>query len=205
MTEKEKMLAGCIYDPADKVLAERRTLAHNLCTRYNALCEDDPMRVQILQQLVPHLNGAYLQGPIFFDYGENTRFGTNCYANFNLTVLDCAPVTLGDNVFVGCGVSLVTPMHPLLPDERQMYLGPNGLTDREYARPIVIGSNCWLASNVTVCGGVTIGEGCVIGAGSVVTRNIPSGVFAAGSPCRVIRKLSPEDSIYKKHGLFADK
>ena len=149
---------------------------------------------------MPHRNGAYLQGPIFFDYGDNTHFGKNCYANFNLTVLDCAEVTFGDDVYLGCGVSIVTPVHPLLPDERRMYVNAQGaLTDREYAKPIVIGSDCWLASNVTVCGGVTIGKGSVIGAGSVVTRDVPEGVFAAGNPCRVIRKLSPNDRLAIKN------
>lgn len=203
MTEKEKMLAGQIYDPADKELAERRTLAHKLCNAYNALDEDDPKRKEILKTLLPHGNDAYLQGPIYFDYGENITLGKNFYANFNFTVLDCAPVTIGDDVFIGCGVSIVTPIHPLLPKERNMYARADGvLTDREYAKPIVIQSECWIASNVTICGGVTIGRGSVIGAGSVVTRDVPSGVFAAGNPCRVIRKLSDADSIYNKPNLF---
>lgn len=203
MTEKEKMLAGKIYDPADPELATRRRLAHKLCNAYNVLDEDDPERSDILAELVPQLYGAYLQGPVWFDYGDNTRFGSNCYANFNLTVLDCASVTIGDNVFIGCGVSIVTPVHPLLPDERKMYVNGSGaLTNSEYARPIVIESDCWIASNVTICGGVTIGSGSVIGAGSVVTRDVPSGVFAAGNPCRVIRKLTAEDSLSRKPQLW---
>lgn len=203
MTEREKMLAGMIYDPADNQLAERRTYAHKLCNAYNVSDEDDPEREDILAELLPQRNGAYLQGPIYFDYGNNTRFGTNCYANFNLTVLDCAPVTIGDNVFIGSGVSIVTPMHPFLPQERNMYRRPDGvLTDREYAKPITICSDCWIASNVTICGGVTVGRGSVIGAGSVVTRDVPEGVLAVGNPCRVIRKLTEEDSVYTKPQLF---
>ena len=203
MTEKEKMLAGMIYDPADKELQHMRTSAHKLCNAYNKLDENSARRGTILRRLLPHGNGVYLQGPIYFDYGHFTTFGKNCYANFNLTVLDCCPVTIGDNVFIGSGVSIVTPVHPLLPTERNMYTNEKGvLTDKEYAKPIVIGSNCWIASNVTVCGGVTIGEGCVIGAGSVVTRDIPDGVFAAGNPCKVIRKLTEADSIYLKKNLW---
>lgn len=206
MTEREKMIAGMIYDPADDELANRRRYAHKLCNAYNVLDEDDPEREDILAELLPHRNGAYLQGPIYFDYGDNTHFGKDCYANFCLTVLDCAEVTIGNNVFVGCGVSIVTPVHPLLPAERAMFKRPDGIaTDREYAKPIVIDDDCWLASNVTVCGGVTIGSGTVIGAGSVVTRDIPSGVFAAGNPCRVIRKLTDEDSVYTKPQLFENK
>ena len=204
MTEREKMLAGMIYDPSDDELQNLRTTAHNLCYAYNKLNEDDEARGEILKKLLPNGNGAYLQGPVYFDYGLFTTFGKNCYANFNLTVLDCCPVTIGDNVFIGTGVSIVTPVHPLLPAERNMYAKGSVMTDKEYAKPIVIGSNCWIASNVTICGGVTVGRGCVIGAGSVVTRDIPSGVFAAGNPCRVIRKITEKDSIYLKRNLWED-
>ena len=206
MTEKEKMLAGMIYDPSDCELQNLRTTAHKLCNAYNKLDEDDNKRSEILQKLLPHGNNVYLQGPIYFDYGAFTTFGKGCFANFNLTVLDCCPVTIGNNVFMGTGVSLVTPIHPLLPSERNMYEKADGtVTDREYAKPITVGSDCWIASNVTICGGVTIGQGSVIGAGSVVTRDVPSGVFAAGNPCRVIRKLTEQDSIYLKQNLWKDK
>ena len=206
MTEKEKMIAGMIYDPSESELQTLRTAAHKLCNAYNKLDEDDEARTEVLSKLLPRGNGVYLQGPIYFDYGLFTTFGKNCYANFNLTVLDCCPVTIGDNVFIGTGVSIVTPVHPLLPTERNMYEKPDGvLTDKEYAKPITIGSNCWIASNVTVCGGVTIGDNSVIGAGSVVTRDVPSGVFAAGNPCRVIRKLTEKDSIYLKSNLWEKK
>ena len=87
-----------------------------------------------------------------------------------------------------------------------MFINDKGVaTDLEYAKPITIGNNCWLASNVVVCGGVTIGDGCVIGAGSVVTKDIPAGSFAAGNPCRVIRKITEQDSIYLKKELFEGK
>ena len=127
-----------------------------------------------------------------------------CDANFNFTVLDCAPVTIGDDVFFGPNVCIATAVHPLIAVERNMYETEHGmLTDREYAKPIVIQSGCWIASNVVVCGGVTIGQGSVIGAGSVVTRDIPEGVFAAGNPCRVIRKITEQDSVYLKKELWS--
>lgn len=192
-----------IYDASDDELLTMRKYAHRLCNRYNKLDEDDEKRQDIIESLIPEHNGVYLQGPIYFDYGEFTTFGKGCYANFNFTVLDCAPVTIGDNVFFGPNVCIATPVHPLLPSERNMYTNDRGtLTDREYARPIVIKSDCWIASNVTICGGVTVGKGSVIGAGSVVTRDIPEGVFAAGNPCKVIRKLTEADSIYNKKELW---
>lgn len=205
MTETEKMLAGKLYDPTDSSLAARRRTAHKLSKDYNDTYEDEEeRRGEILRQLLPHLGkGAYLQGPVQFDYGVYTTIGVNFYANFNFTVLDCCPVTIGDNVFFGPNCSLMTPLHPLLPRERNMRPREDGsLYDLEYAAPITIGDDCWIAAGVTVCGGVTIGRGSVIGAGSVVTRDIPAGVLAAGNPCRVIRPITEADSVEGKAELF---
>ena len=200
MTEKEKMIKGLLYDASDGELAELRQKAHNLCLDYNGLYEqDEEKRKAIIKQLLPDSGDVYLQGPIQFDYGVFTQFGEGCYANFNLTVLDCCPVKIGKKVFFGPNCSLVTPVHPLVPEERNGFVDENGtFTCLEYAKPIEIGDSCWLASNVTVCGGVKIGEGCVIGAGSVVTRDIPPYSFAAGVPCRVIRKITEDDRILNK-------
>lgn len=205
MTEQEKMIKGMIYDTSDSLLGTQRITAHKLCKDYNDLYEDEEEKKnEILNKLLPNKGEIlYLQGPIQFDYGLYTTFGNSCYANFNFTVLDCAPVTIGDNVFFGPNCSLMTPIHPLLPRERNMRIKEDGtLYDLEYAKPIRIGNDCWFGANVTVCGGVTIGDGCVIGAGSVVTRDIPSGVLAAGNPCRVIRPITEEDSIELKKELW---
>ncbi len=198
MTEKEKMTAGKIYDASHDELLKARAKAHRLCTDYNRTYEEDEeKRIAILKDLLPELaKGVYLQGPIQFDYGYNTFIGENTYANFNFTVLDCGTVTIGKDVFFGPNVSLVTPVHPYLPDERRIRYKEDGSAyNMEYAKPIVIGDDCWFGSNVTVIGGVTIGNGTIIGAGSVVTKDIPSGVLAAGNPCRVIRNITDADSI----------
>lgn len=204
MTEKEKMISGLIYDPADKELAKMRQDAHTLSKKYNDLSESDDNRDKILDELIPERgDNVYLQGPIQFDYGCFTEIGDNSYANFNLTCLDCAPVKIGKNVFMGPNVSLLTPVHPFAYQDRNVYTREDGVkTDKEYARPIVIGDNCWIAGNVTVCGGVTIGEGTVIGAGSVVTHDIPQGVIAAGVPCKVIRELTEADRLENHPELF---
>lgn len=205
MTEYEKMLAGKLYDPTDETLATLRTKAHRLSKDYNDTYDDETAkREAILGELIPHAGERlFLQGPIQFDYGVFTTFGDNCYANFNFTVLDCCPVTIGNDVFFGPNCSLMTPIHPLLAAERNMRFREDGSPyDLEYAAPITIGDGCWIASGVTVCGGVTIGKGCVIGAGSVVTRDIPDNVFAAGNPCRVIRPITERDSVNNKPELW---
>ena len=192
LNERMKMTAGELYNPADEELYTLRTKAHRLCMMYNQLFEtDEDERYKILHELMPYSSGdIYLQGPIFFDYGINIHMGENVYANYNLTILDVCPVTIGNNVMLGTNVSLLTPLHPLKWQDRNAKIDENGnMIQLEYGKPITIGNNSWLASNVTVTAGVTIGNGCVIGAGSVVTKDIPSGVLAAGNPCKVIKAI----------------
>lgn len=205
MSEKEKMLAGKIYDPSDSELAALRLKAHKLSRQYNNTDEDEEaLRAEILDKLIPeHGKGLWLQGPVYFDYGIFTKFGNNCYANFNFTVLDTCPVNIGDNVFFGVNCTVATPVHPFMWQERNMKCKPDGTAyDDEYGKPVTIGSNCWIASNVVIAGGVTIGEGCVIGAGSVVTRDIPPNSLAVGNPCKVIREITEQDSIKYKRELY---
>lgn len=208
MTEREKMLAGKIYDPFTESLPEERSKAHRLCKLYNDTFETETeKREKILGELLPFRGeNVYLQGPIYFDFGTNTRIGRNSYANFNLTVLDICTVSIGESVFIGPNVSLLTPKHPLRYQDRNPFLSAKTgkVTDQEYGSPIVIGDNCWIGGDVTICGGVTIGAGCVIGAGSVVTRDIPPDSLAFGNPCRVIRAITESDSLRAHPELFAD-
>ena len=205
MTEKEKMLAGKIYDPNSPELLPLRQKAHRLCKLYNDTFEEDKEeREKILSELIPSKqDGVYLQGPIYFDYGVFTRLGKNFYANFNLTVLDVCPVTIGDNVFVGPNVSILTPKHPLRYQDRNIYKAEDGgMTDKEYGAPLTIGDNCWIAGNVTILAGAVIGSGCVIGAGSVVAGTIPDNSLAYGNPCRVVREITDSDALKHKKNLF---
>ena len=199
------MLNGKIYDISDKELETLRIRARQQTKTYNDTFDTETQkRNKILAELMPHMGaGTYIQGPIQFDYGCFTKMGTNCYANYNLTILDGAWVTIGNDVFFGPNCTLVTPIHPFLTNERKMRTKEDGtLYDMEYAKPITIGNGCWLASNVVVCGGVTIGNNCVIGAGSVVTKNIPDNSFAAGNPCKVIRKIIEKDSLKYRKDLY---
>lgn len=206
MSELEKMLQGKVYDPSDKQLLTARQKAHRLSKLYNDTFETEvDKRNKILDELIPNKkDGVFLQGPIYFDYGIFTSIGQNTYANFNLTVLDCCPVTIGNNVFIGPNVSLLTPIHPLRYQDRNIYYNKEKgyHTDKEYAAPIVIEDDCWIAGNVTICGGVKIGRGSVIGAGSVVTKDIEENSLAFGNPCRVKRKITNEDKLELKTHLF---
>ena len=203
-SEKEKMLNGKLYNCINKELYSELVSCYALCLKYNQLGKEQrEERARVLKELCPHSSDTvYLNGPVYFDFGKNTYFGQNVYANSNLTILDCAPVYIGDNVFIGTNVSLITPMHPLLKEERRKVLKEGAFTELAYAKSVRICDDVWLCSDVKVLPGVTIGEGSVIGAGSVVTHDIPSNVLAAGNPCRVIRELNEEDSVFKKPDLF---
>lgn len=194
----KKMLAGKPYRPDTEELGKFSALAHRLSRDYNMTTDEDKLeRKAIIDRLFPdHGKGVYLQGPIEVDYGRFTKLGDNFYSNFNLTILDTCPITIGNNVMFGPNITLATPLHPLLADQRNPRLQNDGkFADIEYGAPITIGDNCWLASNVTVCAGVTIGKNCVIGAGSVVTRDVPDNSLAVGVPARVIRELSEKDRL----------
>ncbi|MFO3715658.1 sugar O-acetyltransferase [Anaerococcus cruorum] len=125
--------------------------------------------------------------PIRFDYGYNTHIGKDTYLNLNTTILDCAPVYIGDNVMIGPDCSILTPYHPADAAIRNTGIG--------FSKPITIENDVWLGGNVTIIGGVTIGEGSVVGAGSIVVKDIPKDVIAVGNPCKVIRKIDEKDAI----------
>lgn len=180
---------------------------HNLNIDYNRLYEDQAdERRTIMHEIVGELGeGSFLQGPVTFHYGVHTKIGKRCFINFNFTVQDDAEVIIGDDCSFGPNVTVVTPVHPMLADERKCLLTKSGEKKHLcYAKPVHIGNDCWLGANVTVCPGVTIGSCCVIGAGSVVTRDIPDNSFAAGVPCRVIREITEADSMKYKPEILAD-
>jgi maltose O-acetyltransferase len=202
------MFAGKIYDPFCEGMSEDRTRAHKLCKQYNKLTEtNQKKREKILDKLLPNRGeGVYLQGPIYFDFGKHTYMWKGSYANFNFTILDEGKVTIGESVFIGPNVSLLTPIHPLCWQDRNAFYNEKTgvVTNLERAGAITIGDNCWIGGSVTICGGVTIGEGCVIGAGSVVTRDIPPNSLAAGVPCKVLRQITDEDRLSAHPEWFAD-
>jgi maltose O-acetyltransferase len=186
-TEKEKMLAGELYDPFDKQLSAERLRTRLLLKDLNDSREDEvEQRSRILRELLPNAgSGLWLQPPFYCDYGSNIYIGEKVFFNFNCVVLDVMQVTIGSRTMFGPNVQVYTATHPLHHRERA-----SGL---EYAKPITIGEDVWIGGSVVICPGVTIGSRSVIGAGSVVTKDIPADVFAAGNPCRIVRTLTSTD------------
>jgi len=184
-TEKEKMLAGELYDAQDPQLLAERLRTQGLLQALNAAPAEQPAeRAHLLRALLPHAGPAPAVTPPFYcDYGTNITLGDQVFFNFNCTILDVAAVTIGPRTLFGPGVQVYTATHPLDYQERA-----SGL---EYAKPIRIGEDVWVGGGAILCPGVSIGDRTVIGAGSVVTKDIPADVLAAGNPCRVIRVLRP--------------
>jgi acetyltransferase-like isoleucine patch superfamily enzyme len=186
-SEKEKMLSGGPYNAFDKELEEERLKARILIHEYNLLTPEETSRREEIIQSLMGATGAnfYLEAPFHCDYGYNIHLGENFFSNYNLTILDCAKVSIGKNVLIGPHVGIYTAGHPVHPETRN-----SGL---EYALPISIGDNVWIGGHVVINPGVTIGDGVVIGSGSVVTRDLPSNVIAMGNPCKVLREITDED------------
>lgn len=198
MTEEERIFSGRLFASEAPELVAKKRRAHRLSQEYNNLFEEDSEgRNRILGDLLEAVGeGTWMLGPIHFHYGCHTRIGAGCFMNFNFTVQDDARVTIGDHCNFGPNVTIVTPLHPMLPEERRGIACSDGVERFLcYAKPVAIGNDCWFGANVVVCPGVTIADGCVIGAGSVVTRDVPANSFAAGVPARVIRPITKADAI----------
>lgn len=182
-TEREKMLAGGLYNSLDPELVAARERTHDLCQALNSTHDrDEGERRRILRELFgAGGDTVWMQPPFFCDYGFNIELGERVFFNFNCVVLDVCSVRIGSFSMFGPAVQIYTPMHPFNAQQRR---------GEEYGKPVEIGSDVWVAGGAMILPGVKIGSRTVIGAGSVVTRDIPEGVFAAGNPCRVIREIT---------------
>lgn len=170
-------------------IAPALSRCEDMCFRLNSLA---PSRVDERREIVSELFGkvgyrCLIHSPFHCDFGFNIQIGDNFVGNFNLTILDEAVVTIGDNVFVGPNCSLCTVTHALHADQRDAGI--------MRAKPITIEDDVWIAANVVVLPGVTIGRAAVVGAGSVVSRSIPPGVLAVGNPCKVVRPIGESDRV----------
>jgi len=183
MTEKEKMIAGQMYDAKDPELSADRERARLLFQQINQMNEvEKPERDLLFYELLGEAGkNLWIEPPFYCDYGYNILAGDNFFMNFNCCILDVSIVEIGDNVMFAPGVQVLTATHPIEAKARN-----SGL---EYAKSITIGNNVWVGGNAIICPGVTVGDGAVIGAGAVVTRDVPNDVFVAGNPARVIKEI----------------
>ena len=184
MDEKEKMLAGELYDANyNEDLMKERLIAKDKCFEYNNIKPSKiEERTEIMKQILGKTGNQFLiEQPFICDYGYNIEIGENFYSNHNLVIRDANKVKFGDNVFIAPNCGFYTAGHPLDYETRNKGL--------EYAKPIEVGNNVWIGGNVVVLPGVTIGDNVVIGAGSIVTKDIPSNSVAVGNPCKVIKEL----------------
>ncbi|MFY9253048.1 MAG: sugar O-acetyltransferase [Fuerstiella sp.] len=185
-SEKDKMLAGELYDALDPELVESRERARDLLHDLNVTREkEQDVRRRIMTELLGSGgDSVWMQPPFYCDYGSNIYLGERVYFNFNCIVLDVCEVNIGDYTFFGPAVQIYTGTHPLNASLRRT---------QEFGKPVTIGSDVWVGGGAIILPGVTIGSRTVIGAGSVVTKDIPDGVVAAGNPCRIIREIQEDD------------
>lgn len=180
---RERMLAGDLYIADDPELAADSVRALELADRYARVWPGNREGAAgLLRELLGALGeGTEIRPPLFVDYGKYITVGARTFINYNLTALDVAPITIGDDVQIGPNVQLLTPTHPVQAELRREKL--------EAAKPIVIGDNVWIGGGAIVLPGVTVGENTVIGAGAVVTKDLPANVIAVGNPAKVVRSI----------------
>jgi Acetyltransferase (isoleucine patch superfamily) len=183
-SEKDKMLAGEPYRPADAQLQAEQATAKAWLQRYNATLAESPARRHMVlgEGLGTVGRGTVVLPPFHCDYGYNIHLGAEVFLNFNCVILDVAPVRIGDGTQIGPAVQLYAADHPRAAAQRA-----EGL---ELGRPVTIGRNVWIGGGAIVLPGVTIGDDALIGAGSVVTRDVPAGARVArvaGNPARALQ------------------
>lgn len=183
MTEKEKMLRGDIIDGTDQTLRNELNAMKVTIQAYNNLL---PTLLDERNRMLHDILGrcdetTFINQPFYCDFGRHIFVGKRFFANFHFTVLDEAPVTIGDDCFIGPNVSIYTACHSTDPEVRNAH--------REWARPVTIGNSVWIGGSVTILPGVTIGNGVTIGAGSVVVDDIPDNTLAVGNPAKVVKQL----------------
>lgn len=192
MTEREKMLAGELYDCGDEELLTQWHKAKNLMRDYNRLDSDNlAEKDRILTELLGGRGkNLWITAPFYVDYGNNIYFGNNCEVNMNCTFLDDNRIVIGDNALIAPNVQIYTAFHPTNAADRFGACNPDGSFSfcKTQTAPVIIGNNVWIGGGAVLLPGVHIGNNVVIGAGSVVTKDLPDNVIACGNPCRIIRQ-----------------
>ena len=180
-TEKEKMISGEKYNPANPKLVFERARANRICTKYNKKnFHEINMRSRLMRKLIHTQGNFWIKPPFFCDYGYNIYLEKDVMLNYNCVILDVCPVKIGEHTFIGPNTHIYTACHSLDPIERA--------SDIEFGKPVTIGKNVWIGGNCTILPGVIIGDHAVIGAGSVVTKNVPANTVVVGNPAKIKEK-----------------
>lgn len=199
INEWDRMVAGKLYNSASPDIEKQHKAGMCRCDRFNKISlRRTKAKQRALERLIPSAKGQDLGlfAPFYCEYGVNIRVGKGCFVNYGCTFLDVAPITLGDGVWLGANVTLATPNHPFLAEERLPAHYPDGYHDLEYASPITIQDGCWICSGAIICGGVTIGKNSIVAAGAVVNRDVPPNSIVAGVPAKVLRSIGEGDRIH---------
>lgn len=192
MTEREKMLAGQLYDCGEEELLLQWHKAKNLIRDYNSAdSENFAEKDRILGELLGGQgNNLWITSPFYVDYGNNIYFGNNCEVNMNCIFLDDNKIVIGDNALIAPNVQIYTAFHPKNARDRFGKAKKDGSFEfcKTQTAPVIIGNNVWIGGGAIILPGVTIGDNVVIGAGSVVTKDIRDNMIAHGNPCRVVQE-----------------
>lgn len=188
---KDRMHTGKLYLPGDEEIMARQTQCLERLYEFNQTRPSESEKRQaLLKEMFAEIGeGCYIEPPLHVNFGgAHLHFGSNVYANFNLTRVDDTHIYVGDFTMFGPNVIIATAGHPILPELREQVY--------QYNMPVRIGRNCWIGAGAIIVPGITIGDNVVVGAGSVVTKDLPSNVIAVGNPCRVLREVNEQDRVY---------
>jgi maltose O-acetyltransferase len=189
-TEKDKMLAGELYDASAPDIQAELMDNQRWLERYNSPLTMAPSARHALlaERLAAVGDGTMIRSPFHCDYGFNISLGAGVFLNFNCVILDVVAVTIGARTQIGPGVHIVTADHPRDPAGRA--------SGKEFGRPVHIGRNVWIGAGAIILPGISIGVDAIIGAGSVVTRDVPARTIVAGNPAVQVATL---DGFIAKH------
>lgn len=196
VSEWERMVTGKLYNASNEKIEKQHIKGLTRCDKFNRIpFRRAKAKQKALEKLIPSAKDKDLCvfAPFYCEYGVNIHVGKECFINYSCTFLDVSPITLGNGVWIGANVTLATPNHPFLAEERLNADYPDGSHNLEYSEPITIKDGCWICSNVTVSAGATIGENSIVAAGAVVLNDVPPNSIVAGIPAKVIRQIDEDD------------
>lgn len=191
MTEREKMLAGLLYDSRDSELLEMYHAARERIQAYQQLSSRDLQgRQEALEQLLGKVGeGVWIENPFFCDYGKHIAIGANTFVNTNCIFLDDNYIRIGADGLIGPYTQIYTASHPLLATERIPVSDGEKGTYITRTAPVTIGDKVWIGGNVVILPGVTIGDRVTIAASTLVKEDVPDDVLVAGNPGRIVKRL----------------